>query len=462
MFEDSVYIARRKALRDRFGTGVLLFIGNVDAPMNYAQNCYPFRQDSSFSYFFGLRQPGLAALIDIDANSEAIFGNEHDLNAEIWTGAHEALDDQSARAGCPGLKPYAELASLLQQASWQARTVHFLPAYRVETVAELSRLLCKSVDEIERGASLELIHAVVGLRQIKGSAEVAQIEIALGISDEMHRAAMRAAKPGVLEREVVAEMRRVLCRRGSAEAYGSILTKRGEVLHNLSYDLRLEEGDLVVNDSGATSPLDYASDITRTLPVGGRFNARQRELYALLLEAQQAGIDAMRPGVPFAQVHRIAATTIVEGMAGLGFFHGKAADIVESGAYAICFPHGLGHQLGLDVHDMEALGEDNVGYNDSVKRSPLFGLSNLRMGKLLQTGMVMTVEPGIYFIPALIEQWAAEGRGQGLIDYQRFRDYIGFGGMRVEDEVLVTETAARVMGAPIPKSVEDVEAAMNQ
>lgn len=460
MFEQSVYIARRKALRERFETGVLLFIGNVDAPINYPHNCYPFRQDSSFSYFFGILQPGLAALIDIDSNSEIMFGDEHDLDAEIWTGGREPLGGRCRLVGCPALKPYSELALTLERVSRQARPVHFLPAYRAETAVELSRVLGKSIEHIEQGVSLELIDAVVGLRQLKSQAEVAQIETALVISDEMHRAAMRAAKPGVFEREVVAEMRRVLSRHGSTEAYGSIFTKRGEVLHNLSYDLRLEEGDLVVNDSGATSPLDYASDITRTLPVGGKFSTRQRELYELVLEAQQAGIGAMRPGVPFADVHRLAVTTLIEGMTGLGFFHGKAADIVETGAYAICFPHGLGHQLGLDVHDMEGFGEDRVGYDDEVRRSQIFGLRNLRMGKRLQSGMVMTVEPGIYLIPALIERWEGEQRGQGLINYQRFRDYIGFGGIRVEDEVLITDTAARVMGPPIPKTVDDIEAAM--
>jgi Xaa-Pro aminopeptidase len=462
MFEDSVYIARRKALRDRFPSGILLFVGNVDAPINYPHNVYPFRQDSTFAYFFGVSRPGVAAIIDIDAGADVVFGDEVDLDDEIWLGKSETLAARANMAGCTMVKPYADLAAAITRAIAQGRTVHFLPPYRAETVIELSKLLGSPVDQIRTAASTLLIQAVVGLRETKSDAEIAEIEKALAISDEMHRAAMRATKPGVLEREVVAEMRRILGRHGAQEAYPSIFTKRGEVLHNLKYNLRLERGDLVVNDSGASSELDYASDITRTIPVSGRFSTRQRELYELLLHAQQASIDAMRPGVPFLDIHRIAATILVTGMVQMGFFTGNPAEIVESGAYAICFPHGLGHQLGLDVHDMESLGEDHVGYDAAVRRSDLFGMRNLRLGKPLRAGMVVTVEPGIYFTPALIEKWEAEGRYGSFIKYKQFREYLNFGGMRIEDEVLVSEASAHVMGRPIPKTVTDVEEAMGR
>jgi Xaa-Pro aminopeptidase/Xaa-Pro dipeptidase len=342
------------------------------------------------------------------------------------------------------------------------RNVHYLPPYRGETRIELSRILQRTVPQIDAEPSTELIKAVVALREIKGAEEVAQIEEALAVAAEMHLVAMRAARPGVFEREVVAEMQSVLWRHGLQQAYPSIFTRRGEILHSLDYGARLERGDIVVNDSGASSAEGYASDVTRTLPVGGRFDARQRDLYRVLLDAQESAIAAIRPRVPYRNVHRLSTMKIVDGMKDLGFFRGPAEDIFDSGAYAICFTHGIGHQLGLDVHDMESLGEDHVGYDTDVRRSDLFGLRNLRLGKPLCAGMVVTVEPGIYFTPALIERWEAEGRYASVINYKKFREHLNFGGMRIEDEVLVSEASAHVMGPPIPKTLTDVEEAMGR
>ncbi|MFM0734794.1 Xaa-Pro aminopeptidase [Paraburkholderia sediminicola] len=457
MFAGSVYIERRAALRKRLRSGIVLLPGNVDAPINFPHNVHVFRQDSTFLYFFGVNRPHIAAIVDIDSGDETVFGDDASLDDEIWLGKTPRLAAQCAQAGCPAVKPYAALADVIAHAIRQGRDVHFLPPYRADTVVELSRLLRCTPDNARERASLALIQTVVALREIKSDVEIDEIEKALAVTDEMHRAAMRAARPGVLECKVVAEMHRVLMRHGLQEAYQSVLTKRGEILHNFNYDLRLEAGDLVVNDSGASSALGYASDVTRTLPVGGRFDSRQRELYELLVQAQEVGIATSRPGVPFANAHRAAVLHFIEGLTVMGFFKGNPQDVMSSGAYAICFPHGLGHQLGLDVHDMESFGEDHVGYDEQFSRSDLFGLRSLRMAKPLKAGMVMTVEPGIYFVPPLIQRWAEEKRHAQFIDYPKFNKHIGYGGMRVEDEILITSTGSRVMGPGTPKTVIELE-----
>jgi Xaa-Pro aminopeptidase len=460
MFADSVYIGRRQALREKLGSGLALIMGSVDAPINFAHNVHPFRQDSTFSYFFGVNRPGLAAVIDLDRGEDVMFGDELGLDDEVWLGSSATLADQCAAVAVSVVKPYAALQEVVAEAIRRGRDVRFLPPYRAETTLELSRLLGYRPEQVGIRASADLVRAVVSLREIKSEVEIAEIESSISIADEMHRTAMRLTKVGVVEREVVAGMRQVLGRYGVLEAYQPVFTKRGEILHNFNYGLRLEHGDLVVNDSGATSAMGYASDVTRTLPVSGRFSPRQRDLYELLLRVQAAGIDAIRPGVPFVDIHRLAALRMVEGMSEMGFFRGDPLEVVSSGAYAICFPHGLGHQLGLDVHDMESFGEDRVGYDDQFQRSKLFGMCSLRMAKCLNTGMVLTVEPGIYFIPALIRRWREERRHEQFIVYERFNEYLDFGGMRIEDEVLVTANGARIMGPGTPKTIADVEMVM--
>lgn len=461
MFSKNTYIQRRQALRERLGGGLVLLPGNLDAPINFAHNVYPFRQDSTFAYFFGVSRPGLSAVIDLDGGGEAVFGDEPQFDDRIWLGEGAPLAQQCAAAGCATVKPSAQLQGVVEKALKRGRTVHFLPPYRAETTLLLAQLLALPPQAVASAASPALIAAVVALREIKDGSEIEQIEQAMAVARDMHLAAMGATRPGVLECEVVAAMRNVLGRHGLQEAYQPVFTRRGEILHNLEYGARLQAGDLVVNDAGASTLLGYASDVTRTLPVGGRFLPHQRELYTLLVRVQEDAIAALRPGLAFADVHRLAAQKMVEGMSELGFFKGEVEQVVASGAYAICFPHGLGHQLGLDVHDMEALGEDYVGYDTDVSRSQLFGLCNLRMGKRLHAGMVLTVEPGIYFIPSLIEQWQAEKRHAGMICYERFKAYAGFGGMRVEDVVAIGTTSARVLGPHIPKQVDEVEAAMS-
>lgn len=460
MFSKDIYIQRRKAIRERMGAGLVLLPSHFESPINFAHNVYPFRQDGSFAYCFGVMRPGIVAVIDLDSGTETMFGDEISLDGSIWVGNRVSLAQECETVGCSVVRPMSALQTVVSQAVELGRAVHFLPPYRAETTLLLSRLLESTPVQVAANASVALIQTMVALREIKDDGEIEEIESALVIADEMHLAAMRATRPGVVEREVVAAMRSVLGRHGLQEAYQPVFTRHGEVLHNMEYNSRLEPGNLVVNDAGASSTLGYASDVTRTLPVGGKFLPQQRELYELLVRVQEQAIASMRPGERFFDVHCNAALQMVAGMTDLGFFKGEARQVVESGAYALCFPHGLGHQLGLDVHDMESLGEDYVGYDQEVSRSGLFGLCNLRMGKRLKPGMVLTVEPGIYFIPNLIKQWQAEKRHADFICYERFNAYAGFGGMRVEDVVAIGEISARVLGPGIPKLADEVEAAM--
>jgi len=461
MFESNEYVHRRSQLKQTLAGGLVLIIGTGNIPLSSPYNSYPFRQDSTFAYFFGLQRPALAALIDLDDGSEVLFGNEQSAEDMIWHGPHShSLSAEAAAAGIAQVEPYMQLQQSIAAAQQQQRMVHYVPPYRAETTAELARLLNLSPDQVKAGASRALIEAIVHLREIKSPAEIAELERAQVVAREMHIAAMRFAKPDVYEYEVVAEMERVLRRHNTYAPYIPIFSRHGEILHNHTYDNLLHQGDLVVNDSGAASPHHYVADITRTIPVGGRFSARQRAVYEVVLHAQQQCITAIRPGVTYAEVHRSSAVHMVRGLSKLGLFRGDAEAIVDCGAYALCYPHGLGHQLGLDVHDMESYGEDLVGYDAGHRRSTLFGLRNLRLAKPLRAGMVITVEPGIYFIPQLIANWENQGLHRDYIDYACFNEYRDFGGIRIEDDVLVTDAGSRILGEPIPKTCEEIEALM--
>ena len=344
----------------------------------------------------------------------------------------------------------------------QNHAIHYPPVYSDAALIKISAWLDQPLSRIRDHRATELIRTIVALREIKGPEEVSEIEQALSVTAGMHHAAMAATRPGVAEHDVMGHVMHVASGADRAMAYQPIFTARGEILHNLSYSATLRTGDLVVHDSGAVSPLGYASDITRTLPVSGRFTPVQRRLYDAVLKAQTSAIDGAKPDMPFRDLHIAAAGILVEELADLGLFKGDPADVVASGAYAICFPCGLGHQLGLDVHDMEALGEDDVGYDDEVRRLALFGLKSLRLGKRLRPGMVMTIEPGLYFVPQLIDLWRSEGRHAAYIDYDRVDAFRCFGGIRIEDDVLITETGCRILGPAIPRSADAVEAAMGQ
>ncbi|HZX10642.1 MAG TPA: aminopeptidase P family protein [Acidobacteriota bacterium] len=458
MFDSKIYKERRKKLREKLNKGVILFLGNEESPMNYLDNPYRFRQDSNFLYFFGLDSPGLAGLIDIDEDRDIIFGDDVDMEDIIWMGDQPLLKSRSEKVGVKTTLPYKKLTEVLNKALENGRKVHYLPVYRKETSLKIEGLLGIKAEKVNQYSSGELIKAVVEQRSKKIKQEIKEIETAVDITYEMHTTAMKMAVPGKYEREIAGTIEGIALSYGANISFPIILTVNGQILHNHYHGNQLKKGQLLVNDSGAESQRHYAGDITRTIPVGGQFTQKQREIYEIVLNAQQTAIEATIPGRKNKEVHIKAVTVIASGLKELGIIKGDVDEAVKAGAHALFMPHGLGHMLGLDVHDMEGLGEDYVGYNKKTERSDQFGLAYLRLAKKLEPGFVLTVEPGIYFIPALIDKWIKEKKFMNYIDYKKVDKYRDFGGIRIEDNVLVTEKGQRVLGKPIPKTVKEVEA----
>ncbi|MGD9307740.1 MAG: aminopeptidase P family protein [Desulfosarcina sp.] len=453
------YIRRRKQLKEDIGSGLILFLGNQESPINFADNCYFFRQDSSFLYFWGLDLPNLAAVIDVDAGTETVFGNDASLDKVIWTGAQTPLSQKCRTIGVDHCAPFERLSATIEAAIQKQRLIHFLPPYRNAQIMQLARLCGLPWDAVSGQASKKLIRSVIGLRSVKSKSEVAQIEAALAINHAMQTTAMRMTAPGKIEREVVGAIEGVAYgQSGRKPPFTTIFTVHGQTLHNHGHHNQMQSGQMVICDCGSESPMGYASDTTRTIPVSGQFTSRQREIYEIVLGMQTEALNAMRPGVAFKDVHLVAARRLASDLISLKLMRGDLDRAVETGAFALFFPHGLGHMLGLDVHDMECLGEDDVGYTETIRRDHRFGINRLRLGRRLDQGFVVTVEPGIYFIPQLIHQWRSENRFVELIDYHKLEAYLNFGGVRIEDDVLITATGASVLGPPIPKSVAAVEA----
>lgn len=457
MFSADIYIERRKRLQIDVQAGVILFLGNEESPMNYADNQYPFRQDSSFLYFFGLDCPGLAAVIDVEKGTECMFGDDLTVDDIVWTGPQPTLKEKCRKTGISETAGLDKLPEVLSKAAKQGRKIHFLPQYRPENVLKIQQLLGILPSAVQPRVSESLIRAVASQRSIKSEREIEQIEAALDISYEMQTLAMKMSKPGVYERQVASAMQAVVLSRGSALSFPTIFSIHGETLHNHHYGNKMQAGDMAVNDSGAESPLHYASDITRTVPVGGKFSQRQKEIYAIVLNAQEKAIEAVRPGVEFRDIHLLACRALASGLKDLGLMKGDIEQAVQAGAHTLFFQCGLGHMLGLDVHDMEGLGEEYVGYTDSIKRNPEFGFKSLRLAKALEPGFVITVEPGIYFVPELIDRWKVSQKNSQYINYELLETYRDFGGIRIEDDVLVTQTGHRVLGRKIPKTIDEVE-----
>ncbi len=458
MFAASTYRQRRAQLQQRLSSGLVLLPSNEESPINYHDNPYPFRQDSNFLYFIGLDKPHLAVVIDLDEGSATLFGDDCTVEDVVWMGPQPSLSEMAAAAGVEHYRPYADIAAVLADAQTRGRVIHFLPPYQGERRIQLSAWLNLPIAELPRHVSLELIQAVVALRERKTPEEVAEIEEAVNLTREMHLAAMRQARPGVKETFLRGIVEGVALSGGGYPAYSVILTVNGQTLHNHYYGNTLQNGQLVLGDFGASSTGHYAGDITRTFPVDTAFTAQQRDIYEIVLKAETECIKAVQPGILYRNVHLRAARIITEGLKDLGIMRGSVEDAVAAGAHALFFPHGLGHMLGLDVHDMEDLGENYVGYDATVQRSTQFGLKSLRLAKTLQPGFVITVEPGIYFIPQLIDLWQKERKLEDFIAYDRLEDYRHFGGIRIEDNVLVTDNGHRVLGKPIPKTVTEVEA----
>ena len=458
MFDTRIYEGRRERLRDLLDGGLLLFLGNEDSPMNFPDNIYPFRQDSHFLYFFGLDRPHLAAVIDLDEGQTTVYGDELTLDHIIWMGPQPSLADQAEQAGVENTAPYGTLEGVLAQAVKAGRKVHFLPPYRADNQIKLSRWLEMPLDEVNQGASEELIRAVVSLVSRKGPEEVQEMEKAVNITGAMHHAAMRAARPGIKEAELAGIVEGIAVAAGGRLSYPAILTTNGQTLHNQFYGNTLREGQLVLGDFGAETSLHYAGDITRTFPVAATFTPEQKELYNIVLETELACIEVLKTGVRYLDVHLLAARKMTEGLQAMGLMRGDVEAAVAAGAHALFFPHGLGHMIGLDVHDMEGLGEDYVGYTAALRRSDQFGLKSLRLARALEPGFVLTVEPGLYFIPELIDQWRKEKKLEDFIDYEKVEAFRHFSGVRIEDNVLITEDGYRILGDPIAKTVEEVEA----
>jgi Xaa-Pro aminopeptidase len=452
------YIHRRKVLREQVGIGSILFPGNNYMPMNYFSNPLPFRQDSNFLYYIGIDAPGLVCVIDCDTGDEILFGIEPTTDDILWSGPLIGLNEMADYSGIKKTAPLLSIEKIMNKILNKGQKVHYLPPYTADRKIFLSNLLKEPINRIEKGASIPFIKAVISQRSIKSNAEIVQIEEALNnTTGNMHIETMKMALPGVFEYEIVAEMYRLAKKNNVGFAYPVICSVHGEILHNEKHLNQIKSGQLLLVDAGAESRKHYASDITRTIPVGRRFSSKQKEIYEIVLSTQLHIIENIKPGEEYINLHALAAHKITKGLKNLGLMKGDTDEAVNAGAHALFFPHGLGHMLGLDVHDMEDLGEDYVGYEKKVKRSNQFGTANLRMAKALEPGYVVTVEPGIYFIPALINTWQREKKFHQFINYSKLEEYRNFGGIRIEDNILVTNIGGRVLGNPIPKLITEIE-----
>jgi Xaa-Pro aminopeptidase len=457
MFDSSTYAARRASLAKSVKKGIILLMGNQDVGMNYTANTYTFRQDSNFLYFLGMDMPGLTALIDAETGKTTVYGTDWTLEDVIWVGQQTSLTDFALQAGVTDVRTAKQVATDVKLARKAGRYIHFLPPYRHDNILTVSKLTGVNISRLKQKASESLIRAVVAQRSKKSAEEVAEMELAVNTSGAMHVAAMRHAQAGMHESDVAAVVRAKAIADGGDIAYGIICTTQGHVLHNHHYHNELKDGQIILLDAGAATKNHYAGDITRVFPVGITFTQQQRDIYEIVLAAEETAIKMVRPNIPYRDIHMAAALVIAQGLKELGLMQGNMEDAVAQSAHALFFPHGLGHMIGLDVHDMEDLGENHVGYSSKVERSKDFGTAYLRLGRHLEEGFVLTVEPGIYFIPELIDKWASEKKYNQFINYNEVEKYRDFTGIRIEDNVLVTKDGHRVLGNPIPKAVAEIE-----
>lgn len=458
MFEKEVYVNRRNRLQTIVNSGVILILGNNDSSMNYPANSYHFRQDSTFLYFFGIDLQGLAGIIDVDNNRHILFGDDYTLDDIIWMGPQSSLVSKAERVGIPEVFPFKKLFEVVGDAIKQGRKIHFTPPYRGENIMLLSDLLGLDYRRVKEYASTSLIMACIELRSIKEPIEIEEMERHMEVAYKMHTTAMRMAHPGVSEQEITGVIEGISMSGGGMVSFPVICSVRGETLHNHYHGNILKTGDLLLVDAGSESPMHYATDHTRTIPVGGHFTAQQKAIYQIVLDANNKAREATRPGAFYRDVHYTACRTIANGLKSVGLMKGDIETAIQEGAHALFFPHGLGHMLGLDVHDMEDYNDTLVGYDSEISRSTQFGLRSLRLGRRLKPGFVVTNEPGIYFIPALIDNWRNEKKFEAFINYNEVEKYKNFGGIRLEDDILVTSDGARILGDRIPIDVEDVEA----
>lgn len=471
MFAKETYIQRRTQLAQTMKSGLLLFLGNGIASYNYRDNNYLFRQDSTFLYLFGLDYEGLAAVIDIEADETIIFGDELTIDDIIWTGVQPTIAEKSAAVGIQKTLPMSALASYVGQAMAKRQPIHFIPPYRGHNILWLQELLGTKVattpaDAFVEGMatatpSLDLCYALADMRNHKSAEEIAEIEKSIEITVHMHERAVRMIQPGMHEKDIAAAVCEVAQREGYYLSFPIIATCHGETLHNHGYIHRLEEGDLLLLDAGAENDMHYAGDLTTTMPVGANYTDRQRAVYDILIHTYQEAARMIRPGITYRECHVQAWANIAAGLKTLGLMKGDPMEAAEAGAVAMFMPHGLGHMMGLDVHDMENYGEVHVGYPRGASKDPRFGFASLRLGRELEPGFVFTVEPGIYFIPDLIDQWQAAGKFTDFICYDELRHWRDFGGMRNEEDYLITPEGGRHLGIRKPCTVDEILACKN-
>ena len=456
LFSQSTYIERRRRLRELVGNGLILLFGNNEAPMNYPANAYRFRQDSTFLYYFAQHRDGLVGVIDADSGEETLVGDEIDIDDIIWYGSVQSVKDMAQEAGVSRTLPMSSLEEMVGSALKNGRKVHFLPPYRHDNRIYLSKIMGVSPDSLQ--PSLPLIQAVVEMRSVKSAEEISEIERACSIGYKMHTTAMNLCRPGVTEQYISGVIGGIAASYGCITSFQSIVTMHGEVMHGYPSPLPLEEGRLLLCDCGAETNENYCSDHTRTSPISGVYSQRQKEIYTIVSDCHDLALQESRPGKMYRDVHLDVCRLMTERLKELGLMRGDTEEAVRAGAHALFLPHGLGHMMGMDVHDMEGLGQVHVGYDEEVRPSSQFGLNALRMARRLQEGFVVTDEPGIYFIPALIDQWRANGTNAEYLNFDVIETYKDFGGVRIEDDILITKDGCRFLGKErIPYHIDEVE-----
>lgn len=463
MFSIETYVNRRTELKKLVKSGIILLFGNNESPVNYPNNgYYPFRQDSTFRYYFGLERDGLVGVIDIENDSEILIGDDIDIDDIIWYGSVNSVSDLAASCGMKKSAPMKQLQIICNEALKLKRPIHFLPPYRHDNKLQIFDLLGIHPNQQKESASVELIKAVVKMRSTKEQQEIDEIDQACSIGYKMHTTAMRLTKPGLTEKYVGGMVNGVANAYGSMVSFATIFTQHGEIMHGTPSWNKLEDGRLALCDCGAENRNGYCSDNTRTYPVNGKFTQKQLEIYKIVEECHDYALELSKPGIRYYDVHMGVCRLMTERLKELGLMKGDVDEAVKAGAHALFLPHGLGHMMGMDVHDMEGLGQNYVGFDNDIQPSTQFGTNCLRMGRKLEKGFVVTDEPGIYFIPALIDDWRAKGLHQDFINYDKVEGYKDFGGIRIEDDILITDNGCRFLGEErIPYHPKDVEEYMS-
>lgn len=458
MFGIETYQNRQQQLLRQINSGIILIPGNDESPMNYTDNPYHFRQDSTFLYFFGIKRPGLVALLDTNDGSVAIYGDDFTVEDVVWMGNLPSISDQASLCGVSQTGSLEDLAKEVTKAVTRKELIHFLPQYRHHNILKLMKLTGMNARQVETGASEELIKAVVDQRIYKSAEELVEIEKGVDTTIDMHVTAMKMLRPGMQELEVVVEIEKIARATGGEISFPTIATINGQTLHNHYHGNTVKEGQLFLLDCGAETAMGYAGDLSSTFPVGKTFTSLQKDIFNLVLKSHYAAVDKLKAGVPYKDAHKAACLTIADGLKGMGLMKGNPEDAVDAGAHALFFPCGTGHMMGLDIHDMENLGEVLVGY-DGEPKSTQFGLKSLRLGRKLERGFVLTVEPGIYFIPELTDQWRSQGKFTDFLNYDEIDKFRNFGGIRNEENYVITSEGHRLLGSQKkPMTIEEVEA----